>query len=119
MRVLWTVSKYIPGTNAKCRNEEARKMLFKPLDMTATTITFDGKECSNVTFKKEKVNAEDYLKEVFHVTPQLLDIEDETIEVIKTTCNLPGFVEYFRLSDRRLVIYINGVFFCLEPAVNY
>ena len=119
MRVLWTVSEYRLGTNAIWGNEEARKLLFKPLDIDANSITFDGKKCSNVTFKKETVKVKEYLDNFFHTTPQTLGIADETVEVIKTNCNLPGFAEYLRLRDRRLVIQINGVFFYLEPAVNY
>ncbi len=119
MRVLWTVSEYRLGTNAVWGNEEARKLLFKPLDIDANSITFDGKTCRNVIFKKETVKAKEYLDNLFHTTPQTLGIEDETVEVIKTDCNLPGFAEYLRLRDRRLVIHINGVFFYLEPAVNY
>ena len=119
MRVLWTVSEYKIGANALWGNEEARNMLFKPLDITATTITFDGNKCSNVIFKKEIVKTKEYLGNFFHATPQLLDIGDETVEVMKTDCTLPGFAEYLRLRDRRLVIHINGVFFYFEPTVNY
>jgi len=119
MRVLWTVSGYKIGANALWGNEEARNMLFKPLDITATTITFDGNKCSNVIFKKEIVKTKEYLDNFFHATPPLLDIAGDTVEVMKTDCNLPGFAEYLRLKDRRLVIHINGVFFYFEPTVNY
>jgi hypothetical protein len=119
MRVLWTVSEYKIGTNALWGNEEARNMLFKPLDITATTITFDGNKCSNVIFKKETVKTKEYLDNIFHAAHQLLDIADETVEVVKTDCNMPGFAEYLRLRGGRLIIHINGVFFYFEPAVNY
>jgi hypothetical protein len=119
MRVLWTVSEYRLGTNAVWGNEEARKLLFQPLDIDVNYITFNGKTCRNVTFKKEQVKAKKYLAHAYKTTPKALGIEDETIEVIKTNCSLPGFAEYLRLKDRRLVIQINGVFFYLEPAVNY
>jgi len=119
MRVLWTVSEYRLGPNAKWGDEEARKLLFKPLDITSTTITFDGRKCDNVIFKREAVNAKEYTNNFFHITPQMLGIADETVEVVKTDCNLPGFAEYLRLRDRRLIIHINGVFFYLEPTVNY
>lgn len=119
MRVLWTVSEYKIGANALWGNEEARNMLFKPLDITATTITFDGNKCSNVIFKKETVKTKEYLDNFFHSAPQLLDIADETVEVVKTDCNLPGFAEYLRLRGGRLIIHINGVFLYFDPAVNY
>jgi hypothetical protein len=119
MRVLWTVSKYTIGKNALWGDKEARAMLFKPLDITATSITFDGKTCHGIIFKKENQKAKEYLESVFHITPQTLGIAEEEVEVVKTDCNLPGFAEYLRLKDRRLVIYLNGVFFHLEPALHY
>ena len=119
MRVLWTVSQYIIGKRAIWGEKEARQLLFQPLDIDVNYITFDGKTCRNVVFKKETVKTKEFLENFFHTTPQMLGIEDETIEVIKTNCSLPGFAEYLRLKDRRLVIHINGVFFYLEPAVNY
>jgi len=119
MRVLWTVSQYIIGERAIWDEKEARKLLFQPLDIDVNYITFNGKTCRNVTFKKEQVKAKKYLAHAYKTTPKALGIEDETIEVIKTNCSLPGFAEYLRLKDRRLVIQINGVFFYLEPAVNY
>jgi hypothetical protein len=65
------------------------------------------------------VNAKEYLANAYRTTPQALDIKEERIEVVKTNCSLPGFAEYIRLKDRRLIIHLNGVFFYFEPAVNY
>ena len=119
MRVLWTVSGYKVGDGAVWGEEEARKMLFKPLDIDASTITFDGKTCRDVIFEREKVNAKEYLNHIYHTTPEALGIEQEVVEVVKTNCDLPGFAEYMHLRDRRLIIHLNGVFFYFEPFVNY
>ena len=119
MQVLWTISEYKVGESAVWGEEEARRLLFKPLDIDANKITFDGQTCRDVIFKKEKVNVKEYLDHVYHTTPRALGIEDEVVEVVKTNCDLPGFAEYMRLTDRRLIIHLNGVFFYFEPAVNY
>ncbi len=119
MRVLWTVSEYKLGANASWGKEEAQKLLFKPLDMDANSITFDGKSCREVIFNKETVKTREYLDNSFHISPLSLGIKNEVMEVIRTNCSLPGFAEYMRLTDRRLVIHMNGVFFFFEPAVNY
>jgi hypothetical protein len=119
MRVLWTVSKYKIGEKADWGEQEARRLLFKPLDMDATRITFDGQTCQDVTFEKETVKVKEYLERVYHTTPRSLGIEGEAMEVIKTNCRLPGFAEYMRLRNRKLIIHLHGVFFYFEPAVNY
>jgi|GEM_PF-2513985 len=119
MRVLWTILEYKVGEGAVWGEEEARKLLFKPLDIDATKITFDGQTCHDVIFEKKVVNAKEYLSNVYRTAPQALKIDEEFMEVVKTNCTLPGFAEYIRLKDRRLIIYLNGVFFYFEPVVNY
>lgn len=119
MRVLWTVSAYHIGKSAVWGKTEAQGMLFKPLDITASSITFDGQTCQDVTFESEIVDAAKYLTEGYQTAPQAFGFEEKTLKVIKTNCFLPGFSEYMRLRDRRLIVPINGVLFVFEPAVNY
>ncbi len=119
MRVLWTVSAYHVGKGGMWGETEAKSMLFKPLDINTSSITFDGQTCHDVIFKSEIVDAAQYLGEKYQTTPQTLGFEEKTLEVIKTNCFLPGFSEYMRLMDERLIVPINGVFFVFEPAVNY
>lgn len=119
MRVLWTISAYHIGKNAMWGETEAKSMLFKPLDINASIITFDGQTCRDVIFKSEIVDATKYLAEKCQTTPQTIGFEEKTLKVIKTNCFLPGFSEYMRLKERKLVVSINGVLFVFEPTVNY
>jgi hypothetical protein len=119
MRVLWSVSGYVIPEGNAATEQQARALLFKPLDIGESWITFDGKTCHNVTFTRETVQARDFLKTRFGTTPAALNIPDEPVVVFKTSCNLQGFTEYLRLQDRRLVIHRDGVFYYFQPAVNY
>ena len=119
VRVLWTVSAYHIGKSAVWGKTEAQDMLFEPLDISTSSITFDGQTCQDVTFESEIVDAAKYLAEGYQTTPQTFGFEEKTLRVIKTNCFLPGFSEYMRLMDRRLIVPINGVLFVFEPAVNY
>jgi len=119
MRVLWTVSDYHIGENAVWGKPEAQKMLFKPLNINKSSITFDGETCHNVTFETKLVDAAMYLAERYHATPETFNLVEKTLKVIKTNCWLPGFSEYIRLIDRRLIVPINGILFVFEPAVTY
>ena len=118
MRVLWTISGYVLGPGSTVDEQAAQAMIFKPLDINDTTITFDGQTCQNVTFRDETINAADYLANVWKVTPQSLGIDVQELQVFKTNCSLPGFQEYMRLADGRLIVPIDGVFYIFEPAVN-
>jgi hypothetical protein len=115
MRVLWTVSGYKHGPNDSWKKKDADAMIFQPLDMDENSIRFAGKSCTDVVFKREKQQLGPYLMRKYGITPQFIDLVDEEVDVVKTSCSLPGFSEYLRLSDSRLIVYIDGVFFILEP----
>ena len=117
MRVLWTVSNYVIGRNASWDEQAAQALLFKPLDINDTQIIFDGKACQGVSFQQSTVNAADYLSSTWQTTPTELGIEVTELQVFKTNCGLPGFQEYMRLGDGRLIVPIKGVFFFFQPAV--
>jgi hypothetical protein len=118
MRVLWTISNYIITPGEKWGENEARSLLFKPLDIGSSYITFNGQTCRDISFISEVVNTDEYLSQRHQTTPQMLGIKEKTIRVVKTNCRLPGFSEYIRLADRRLIIWIEGAFFFFEPTVN-
>lgn len=119
LRVLWTVSSYHIMGNAAWGENQAKALLFKPLDIDATTIAFDGQTCRDVVFTSGIIDTAKYLRERYQLTAQSLGIADKTMQVVKTTCRIPGFAEYIRLSDRRLLVPIQGVLFVFTPAVNY
>jgi len=118
MRVLWTVSGYVFGAGSAWGEQEAKALLFKPLDITDTEITLDGQTCEDINFQQETVNAAEYLSSIWRTTPQALGIEDQELQVFKTDCTLPGFREYMRLGDGRLIVPIEGVFFFFKPTVT-
>lgn len=119
MRVLWTVSQYIRGPAATWSNDQAQSLIFSPLDMDDSSITFAGRRCSDVVFEHQEVQLEDYLAETYQLTPEALELTAGSAQLFRTTCDLPGFAEYLRLPNRRLLIQIEGVFFFLKAAVNY
>ena len=118
MRVLWTVSGYVIGKSSVWDEKDAKALLFKPLDKSETGITFNGRSCNGVIFQQETVNAAEYLDKKWQITPQALGIDDKELQVFKTDCDIPGFQQYIRLRDGRLIVPINGVFFFFEPAVT-
>ena len=115
MRVLWTVSGYVPGPGTTFNKEDADALIFSPLDVDESSITFDGKTCANVVFRRERRQLGEYLARVHATNPQRIGLSDQEVEVVKTNCTLPGFSEYLRLPDSRLLIVIDGMFFFLEP----
>ena len=114
LKILWTVSSYHFGKNADWGVAEAQNMLFKPLHVDRSSITFDGKSCQNITFQEETVDTEEYFLNTYQINPDVFAYNDDTVKVIKTNCTLDGFSEYVRLRDRRLLrlfSFSRGCFF--------
>ena len=118
MRVLWTVSSYVLGKGSSWSEKEAKTLIFKPLDITETSIIFNDRTCTGIKFDRELVNSGEYFSRKALVTQQELGITEEKVQVIRTTCDIPGFQEYIRLHDSRLIVPMNGVFFFFEPAMT-
>lgn len=118
MRVLWTISGYVLGTNFNGDENIAKEMLFKELDINDTQIVFDGQTCDNVSFEKNTVNTADYLANTWKETSKALGIGLDEVEVVKTNCPLFGFQEYMRLDDGQLVVPFNDVFYFFTPVRN-
>lgn len=118
MRVLWTVSGYYVGNDAGMSEDAARALLFKPLDIGETWITFDGQRCGNVEFTHKIVNIHDYLEKVWHMSPLKFNIDDHPAKIFSTNCEIPLFREYVRLQDGRLIAKMNGVLLFFEPNID-
>lgn len=120
MRILWIVADYVLGSQFDGDEAEARKMFFTPLDMTETQIIFQNQMCDDVIFAEESVVLSEYLAGTWQETPQSLGIESEQeVSLIRTNCELFGFREYLRLSDARLLVPYNNVFYFFNPYVDY
>ncbi len=117
LRVLWTVADYVRGPNARVDDEQARSLIFTPLDMTEESISFAGRVCKPITFSRSLVRLSDYLSASYGIGLQDLNLENQSAQVIQTTCDLPGFSEFLRLEDMRLLVSIYGVFYFLEPVI--
>jgi hypothetical protein len=118
IRVLWSVTGYVLGKDSSWTDLEAKGFIFKPLDVRENEITFDGRTCKEVNFERETVDAAEFLLEAWHTTPQALNISDQQLQVIRTTCDIPGFQEYVRLSNGFLIVPLNGGFFFFEPVLT-
>jgi len=119
IRVLWRISGFVSSPAASMDRAEAEAMLAKPLDIRGDRIVFDRKACEGIRFRRTKEKLSAYLERVYKIAPKDLELTDQLIEVVRTDCSLPGFQEYMRLGDRRLVIQVRGVFFFFEPKVTY
>lgn len=120
MRILWKVSDYVLGTHFDGDAADAQAMIFATLDITDTQIIFLDKMCVDVVFKQDSVVIAEFLANTWQETPQSLGIETEKEGTrIRTNCELFGFSEYLRLSDGRLVVPNNNVFYFFDPNVVY
>lgn len=61
MRVLWTVSGYVLGKDSSWSENEAKALLFKPLDITESAIIFNNRTCNGIKFERTMVTTAEFL----------------------------------------------------------
>lgn len=116
-RTLWTVTDYFITKNSIHGDSQAQSMMFKPLDMSDTSITFDGRMCHVSEFEWITVDLGTYVQKSLSITVDDMGISDQKVEIIKTDCDIPGFSEIVRFADMRLMVVIDGICLFLEPDI--
>lgn len=119
LRVGWTVSEVRIFDRTKATEQEAAALLSRSLDIDETSITFDGKSCKNVSFEPQEVDAQNYLASRYGVAARDFGIESAMVQRVRTTCQLPGFAEYLRVPDRRIMVFRDGIALIFSPWINY
>jgi hypothetical protein len=119
MSVKWSVTGHVLGKTSGWTEQDAQALLFKTLNVTDTEIDYDGQVCRDITFQWATANPSEYLARVWKTAPRDLRIDAQALEVIKTNCDIPGFNEYMRLPNGRLIVPIRGAFFFFDPLVAY
>jgi hypothetical protein len=85
---------HIFGPVSAIDEKTAQAFLSKPLDMTDSSIIFDGQTCQGVSFQRKTVDAAEYLSTTWKVTPHDLGNDVQELQAIKIHCSLPTFREY-------------------------
>ncbi|MCI5145119.1 MAG: hypothetical protein D3923_06210 [Candidatus Electrothrix sp. AR3] len=119
LKALWSITSFYFGNNPEWSEEEAKKMLFKPLFIDSSSIIFDKRSCQDIVSQTSSVDAAKYFSTKYKTMPDVISYEHDTLKVVKTNCHLEGFSEYMRLRDRRVVIHLHGIYFIFDPIVNY
>jgi len=118
MRVLWTISNLILLPTAEISADQAGQMLFTPLDMTATSITFDHQTCNDVIFERREVDLSSATSFLTAAARKELAVTDDEAVLVETSCHIHGFKTFLRLPDNRLLVKMHGVLFVFQPNIN-
>lgn len=119
LRVTWVVGDYRILDRAQVSDEEGVALLSRPLHIDQNSISFDGKRCEKVTFQRQQVDLPEYLRSGFAISPQDLGVTASKAQLVRTSCDLPGFSEYLHLPDRKILVFRTGVCLVFSPWVNY
>ncbi|MCK5897014.1 MAG: hypothetical protein KAG20_09420 [Cocleimonas sp.] len=119
MGITWTLTEYSILPKARWSKSDANKLVFKEASISNNSISFNGASCKNVSFQRSSVSLKQYLASTYNIAPNALKLTEHQATKITTNCNLAGFGDYLQLNDRRIVIFIKGVAFFLNPSINH
>lgn len=122
-RVTWRLAGYrqipIGGGTRKASPVPLITSIGMDLFSGGDSISVGGRRCESVSFDISRIAARPYLAMRYGIEPELLSVSSNELIVIKTDCDLPGMREFMRLDARRLIVFIDGVFWLFEPDVLY
>ncbi len=94
--------------------DEARSWLGKTMRITQSGMTFEGRGC-RVTPEIEKVETGVFLASML-TSPADVGIEAESMDLVRTGCDIPGLETLLALPDGRFVLLHQGVFMFMRKA---
>ncbi|MEI8197103.1 MAG: hypothetical protein WCI73_14490 [Phycisphaerae bacterium] len=109
----WTITGFKFGGISALGEPEARQMVGKVAVITAHEITFDGTTSPLTRLETHRADAADYFADGYRTTPETVGIMAKDVRIVTTDCSLAPFSEFIQLSDARLMVSIEGVFFIL------
>lgn len=77
-------------------------------------VVFNEEMCITEGWKRKIVDTNAYLQQQYGITPQYAGLQSDTLHVYRCGCPIKGFSELMLLSQQRLMIHIDDVFFYLK-----
>ena len=94
--------------------EEAKSYIGREAIFHNEFITLGDENCTEPSFRMKRVNTEEYLRYHYKITPEILDLELDEIEVISVRGIEQFFYEFLKISDDTIMVSMDGVFFLLN-----
>ncbi len=109
---VWRVARAVPAADTSLDAAHIQTWIGKTARITQTAISFEGRTC-RVTPGISQMQAGVFLA-AHQLTPKDLGIPEETLEIVDTGCDIPGFQTLLALKDGRFLMLYENVFFILE-----
>lgn len=110
----WQIYSYAFGDSAN--EAEANAQIGKIITFGDGAIQFGEQNCPNPNYQSRYIDPAIYLEQAYKISPEILYISNENIDVINTGCDVAGLSEIMRLStvhSETLVINRDGIFYFL------
>jgi len=96
--------------------EDAKAFLGREAIFNENLVSIGDDYCYEPNYKIKNVEAKDYLIYYYKTNPELLNITDETIQIVSVSGVEQFFNDFIRISEETVIVNIDGVFFFLNKA---
>lgn len=96
--------------------EDAKAFLGREAIFNENLVSIGDDYCYEPNYKIKNVEAKDYLIYYYKTNPELLNITDETIQIVSVSGVEQFFNDFIRISEETVIANIDGVFFFLNKA---
>lgn len=114
----WEIDKVLKSSLSHFSEDEVLSYIGSEALFHKDAVIIRDSYTTKPSYKIKKVDAGDYLLFKYKVSPRILGIEDEKIEVITIFNENAYFHEFIRLNDDTMIVSINDSFFSLKRTVE-
>lgn len=110
----WRIEDYKINATSGMDEEKAKSYLGTEALFHNDLISLGENYCTDPSFRIKNVDTEEYLIYHYKVTPEFLNIDSNTMEVVSITGTEQFFYEFLKVSNNTVIVNIEGVFFYLN-----
>ena len=111
----WVIEDYKIGDVSGAMDEKtAKTYIGKEALFDEKLVAIDDQYCLEPLFKIKNVNTADYFIYQYKLNPDFLDIAKNEIQIVSIMNKEQFFHEFIKVSEEKIIINIDGVFFYLN-----
>ncbi|TJX13870.1 hypothetical protein E9840_07855 [Tissierella creatinini] len=118
IRGKWVIDKVLKSSSSQFNELEAEQYIGKEALFHKDAVIIADNYTTNPSFKMKIVNAADYLLYKYKLTPGIIGIEGEKVEVITILNDNTYFYEFIKIDEDTMIVNIDESFYSIKKSVE-
>lgn len=108
----WKISSYRLGNITAITEQDAAKFIGKTIFLGENSAELIDDLCESPNYNITEEKTRPYLHEMYRINPEKIGIKEDELSILNLTCERESYE--IIMSNKNLLLFIDGVFFVLE-----